>query len=135
LKAKRLFGWNVANSSESSSASSLPTSTNYRVVSTPSQSSLLSPCVQEIFASFITATLRIVDISNVATREESHGFRLANSLVSEIAELFTKCQVVSRDEAFLCILPPVMTRLRSPAKGLDGSKEKCDSASAARRLG
>ena len=90
MKAKQLFGWNIANSSEGSSASSLPTST----------SSLLSLCVQEIFASLIKAALSIVDIGNTVTKEESHGFRLANSLVSEIVELSTKSQVGSRDEAF-----------------------------------
>lgn len=89
MKAKQLFEWNIANSSEGSSASSLPTST----------SSLSSLCVREIFASFITAALSIVDIGNTVTREGSHGSRLANSLVSEIAELPTKSQVGPRDDS------------------------------------
>ncbi|KAJ2902236.1 Hemopexin/matrixin conserved site [Zalerion maritima] len=103
----RFFSWHAAK---------LPqTSEPFEVWSAPAptSSSLLSLCVQEVFSSFIKSILKIVDdVGDINLPEEIRHFHPESSLVSEIVKLFTERQLGSREEALLCVFPPMLSRLR-----------------------
>ncbi|KAH7119276.1 hypothetical protein EDB81DRAFT_667416, partial [Dactylonectria macrodidyma] len=93
------------------SQSSVP----FRVWTAPTNSSLLSLCAQEVFGSFIASILDIVDDVGSIDIQETRDFRLESSFVSEIVKLFTERQLGSREDALLCVLPPMIPRLGLPS--------------------
>ncbi|CAG8145438.1 unnamed protein product [Penicillium olsonii] len=113
----RFFGWKASNSPENHEN---PTPS---VWSSPVQGSLVSACAQEVFISFLGGILDIVEDLGDVNIQETKSFRLENSLVTEIVELFTEMQLGSRQEALMCVLPLMIPRLRvsSTEGGLDAA--------------
>ncbi|KAJ5641883.1 hypothetical protein N7490_005883 [Penicillium lividum] len=114
----RFFGWKAAQ---------LPQSQNSAVVSlwsAPIKGSLVSPCAQEVFASFIASILDIVDDIGPVDVQEAETFRLENILVTEIVGLFTEMQLGSRQEALLCVMPLMIPQLkmRSAESALEAAR-------------
>ncbi|EHK19649.1 uncharacterized protein TRIVIDRAFT_216536, partial [Trichoderma virens Gv29-8] len=56
------------------------------------------------------------DIGDISIQEPLH-FRLENDLVSEIIKLFTQTQLGSKEDALLCVLPPMIPRLKLSSTG------------------
>ncbi|UKZ58095.1 hypothetical protein TrVGV298_011960 [Trichoderma virens] len=107
----RFFGWHTAELSQSHEF--VP----FIVSSTSTTGSLLSLCTQEVFGFFIASMLDIVDdIGDISIQEPLH-FRLENDLVSEIIKLFTQTQLGSKEDALLCVLPPMIPRLKLSSTG------------------
>ncbi|KAJ5401889.1 uncharacterized protein N7487_007785 [Penicillium crustosum] len=93
LSRVRFFGWKAAQ---------LSRSLGYETPglwSAPIKGSLVSMCAQEVFASFITSMLDIVDGVGLVDVQETEPFRLENSLVADIVGLFTEMGLGSRQEA------------------------------------
>ncbi|CAG7930457.1 unnamed protein product [Penicillium olsonii] len=113
----RFFGWKASNSPENQDH---PTPS---VWSSPVQGSLVSACAQQVFISFLSGILDIVEDLGDVNIQETKSFRLENSLVTEIVELFTEMQLGSRQEALMCVLPLMIPRLRvsSTESGLDAA--------------
>ncbi|KAJ5213561.1 hypothetical protein N7449_000730 [Penicillium cf. viridicatum] len=104
----RFFGWKGAQLSQSlgSETSSL--------WSAPIKASLVSTCAQEVFASFITSMLDIVNGVGPVDVQEAEPFRLGNSLVTEIVGLFTEMGLGSRQEALFCVIPLMLPHVKMP---------------------
>ncbi|KAJ5502904.1 hypothetical protein N7463_005778 [Penicillium fimorum] len=105
----RFFGWKTANLSQSQD------SEGFNLWSAPMTGSLVTSCAQEIFASFLTSILDIVDNFGNVHIEEAESIRLENGLVSEIVALFTEMRLGSKLEALLCVIPLVLPRLEMPS--------------------
>ncbi|KAF3066896.1 putative ankyrin repeat protein [Trichoderma lentiforme] len=102
----RFFGWHTTETSH------IPDSTPLTIMSTRTDSSLLSLCAQEVFGSFIASILKITDdIGDINIQETPH-FRLESSLVAEMIKMFTEARLGSNEDALLCILPTMIPRLR-----------------------
>ncbi|KAL6821246.1 hypothetical protein V8C40DRAFT_280587 [Trichoderma camerunense] len=102
----RFFGWHATETSH------IPDSTPLTIMSTQTDSSLLSLCAQEVFGSFIASILKITDdIGDINIQETPH-FRLESSLVTEMIKMFTEARLGSNEDALLCILPTMIPRLR-----------------------
>ncbi|KAL7903346.1 hypothetical protein HDV63DRAFT_120359 [Trichoderma sp. SZMC 28014] len=102
----RFFGWHTAD------ASHLQGSTPLKIWSAPTNSPLLSLCAQEVFGSFVVSIIDIINLVKDINIREDPDVRLASGLISEIITLFTEAQLGSREDALLCILPPMTTRSR-----------------------
>lgn len=118
----RFFGWNTAD---------LSPSQDFHEPSLWSASmtdSLVAPCAQEIFASFLTSILDIVDGLGDVHVKEAESFRLENNLVSEVVNLFTEMQLGSRLEALLCVIPLTLPHLKmhSAAAALTAAKKSAN---------
>ncbi|KAM0430881.1 hypothetical protein ACHAPT_005514 [Fusarium lateritium] len=88
------------------------------VWSAPTNTSLLSLCTQEAFGMFIKSILDVVDdFGSMDIQQETQHFRLENSLVSELARLFTESRLGPREDALLCVLPPMISRLALSSTG------------------
>ncbi|KAL7787576.1 hypothetical protein V8C43DRAFT_316829 [Trichoderma afarasin] len=102
----RFFGWHATETPH------IPDSTPLTIMSTRTDSSLLSLCAQEVFGSFIASILKITDdIGDINIQETPH-FRLESSLVTEMIKMFTEARLGSNEDALLCILPTMIPRLR-----------------------
>jgi ankyrin repeat protein len=121
----RFFGRKAAQSSQSqvSKTSSL--------FSAPINGSLVSACAQEIFSSFLESILDIVDDVGPVDLQETEPFRLQNSLVTEVVTLFAEMQLGTRQEALLCVVPLMISHLKTPspasvlaAAGKSASKQR-----------
>ncbi|OQD64127.1 hypothetical protein PENPOL_c008G08361 [Penicillium polonicum] len=104
----RFFGWKAAQLSQS------PGSETSSLWSAPIKGSLVSTCAQEVFASFITSMLDIVNGAGPVDVQEAEPFRLENSLVTEIVGLFTEMGLGSRQEALFCVIPLMLPHLKMP---------------------
>ncbi|KAL7789097.1 hypothetical protein V8C37DRAFT_418073 [Trichoderma ceciliae] len=103
----RFFGWHAAEPSHSNDP--------LKVWSASTNTSFLSLCAQEVFGSFIASILDIVDdIGDINIQGTLH-LRLDSSLVSELVKLFTERQLGSKEDALLCVLPPMLPRLGMPS--------------------
>ena len=108
LPRVRFFGWKAAQ---------LSRSLGYETPglwSAPIKGSLVSTCAQEVFASFITSMLDIVDSVGLVDVQETEPFRLENSLVADIVGLFTEMGLGSRQEALFCVIPLMLPHLKMP---------------------
>lgn len=75
--------------------------------------SRLSLCSHELFRSFIASILEILDdIGVVDSQEANEPYLVERSLVSQVVELFTETKLGSRQDALLCILPPIISPVR-----------------------
>ncbi|OCL13603.1 hypothetical protein AOQ84DRAFT_372031 [Glonium stellatum] len=116
-------GWKTCSASlvgmKKKQSLAFPKPREYRVWAVPTKCSPLSLCVQEVFASFFKSIIGLVeDIGSIEIQKEYRNFRLANSLVSEIVEVFTETQLGSKGDAMLCVLPSIISQFKSPlAKG------------------
>lgn len=108
-KETRFFGWHTAEPSQRQG------SAPFEVWSAPTNSSLLSLCAQEVFGSFIVSIFDTVNLAEDVGIQEDPYVRLESSLVSDIITLFTEAQLGSREDALLCILPPMTSRLKMPS--------------------
>ncbi|UKZ70436.1 uncharacterized protein TrAtP1_011416 [Trichoderma atroviride] len=108
-KETRFFGWHAADPSQRQGSSP------FEVWSAPTNSSLPSLCAQEVFGSFIVSIFDTVNLAEDVGIQEDPYVRLESSLVSEIITLFTEAQLGSREDALLCILPPMTSRLKMPS--------------------
>ncbi|UKZ83793.1 hypothetical protein TrVFT333_011606 [Trichoderma virens FT-333] len=118
----RFFGWHTTELPQSHEP--VP----FTVSSAFTNGSLLSLCTQEVFGFFIASMLDIVDdIGDISIQEPLH-FRLENDLVSEIVVLFTETQLGSKEDARLCVLPPMIPRLRlsSTQSALEAAMRKAN---------
>lgn len=104
----RFFGWKAAQLSQS------PGSETSSLWSAPINGSLVSTCAQEVFASFITSMLDIVNGVGPVGIQEAEPFRLENSLVTEIVGLFTEMGLASRQEALFCVIHLMLPHLKMP---------------------
>ncbi|KAJ5869797.1 hypothetical protein N7455_004738 [Penicillium solitum] len=104
----RFFGWKGAQLSQS------PDPTTSSLWSAPIKGSLVSTCAQEVFASFITSMLDIVNGVGPVDVQEVEPFRLENSLVTDIVGLFTEMGLGSRQEALFCVIPLMLPHLKMP---------------------
>ncbi|OAQ97345.1 hypothetical protein LLEC1_05057 [Akanthomyces lecanii] len=76
------------------------------------ESDLLTLCSQEIFGSFLSGILHVLDdIGTVDIQETQEPFLVERTLISQMMELFTKTGLGSKDDALLCVLPPIITPL------------------------
>ncbi|KAH8659516.1 hypothetical protein BGZ61DRAFT_303571, partial [Ilyonectria robusta] len=57
------------------------------------------------------------DFGSIDIQQETQHFRLENNLVSELANLFTESQLGPREDALLCVLPPIISRLTLSSAG------------------
>ncbi|KAH6881074.1 hypothetical protein B0T10DRAFT_376316, partial [Thelonectria olida] len=57
------------------------------------------------------------DFGRIDIQQETQQFRLENSLVSELAKLFTESQLGPREDALLCVLPPIISQLTLSSAG------------------
>ncbi|KAL6693684.1 hypothetical protein J3F84DRAFT_400942 [Trichoderma pleuroticola] len=105
-KEVRFFGWQATKTSQG------PSSDPSSVISTHTDSSLLSQCAQEVFGSFISSILEILDDIGDIDIQETPSFRLENIFVTKMVKLFTETQLGSNEDALLCILPLMIPRLR-----------------------
>ncbi|KAM0452318.1 hypothetical protein ACHAO4_005529 [Trichoderma viride] len=105
----RFFGWHTADPSQRHG------SAPFEVWSVPTNSSLLSLCAQEVFGSFLVSIFDTVDATEDIDIQEDPYVRLESNLVSEIIRLFTEARLGSREDALLCILPPMISRLKMPS--------------------
>lgn len=105
----RFFGWHTAEPSQRHG------SAPFEVWSAPTNSSLLSLCAQEVFGSFIVSIFDTVNLAEDVGIQEDPYVRLESSLVSDIITLFTEARLGSREDALLCILPPMASRLKMPS--------------------
>ncbi|OQD85849.1 hypothetical protein PENANT_c009G03204 [Penicillium antarcticum] len=105
----RFFGQKAAQLSQNqvSKTSSL--------FSTPINGSLVSACAQEVFSSFLESILDIVDDIGPVNLQETEPFRLQNSLVTEVVRLFTEMHVGPRHEALHCVVPLMISHLKTPS--------------------
>ncbi|KAH8125174.1 hypothetical protein ACSS6W_009230 [Trichoderma asperelloides] len=108
-KETRFFGWHTADPSQ------IHGSAPFEAWSAPTNSSLLSLCAQEVFGSFIVSIFDTVDAAEDVDIQEDPYVRLESNLVSEIIRLFTEARLGSREDALLCILPPMTSRLKMPS--------------------
>ncbi|KAJ5412956.1 hypothetical protein N7465_005261 [Penicillium sp. CMV-2018d] len=104
----RFFGWKAAQLPQS------PGSKTTSLWSAPIKGSLVSTCAQEVFASFITSMLDIVNGVGPVDVQEAEPFRLENSLVTDIVGLFTEMGLGSRQEALFCVIPLMLPHLKMP---------------------
>ena len=104
-----VFGWHAVTA---------PPSDNILHCLTTTNCPLLSLCGQEIFSSFFRSILGVVsDVGDIKVDQENQGFRLTNILISEIAEMFVRMELGSRDDALLCMLPPVVDQESRAGRG------------------
>ena len=80
--------------------------------------SLLSLWSREVFGSFVTSIGEIVEDVGEIEVEEGQQLHLTNNLVLEIADIFVRSQLGSRNDAILCAALPVISWLRSPAASI-----------------
>lgn len=103
----RLFGWHVRERVTPAH----PDTEAVPIWTTPTSSTLLSLCAQEIFAASVRSMLSVVNsIGDIEIVDEYQEFVLSNRLVSGIADEFAAAELGSKDEGFLCILPPLVWR-------------------------
>ncbi|KKO99702.1 hypothetical protein THAR02_08180 [Trichoderma harzianum] len=105
-KEIRLFGWHVMEASQSSNPN--PSI----VMSAHTDSSLLSLCAQEVFGSFVSCILNILEDIGDMDIQETPSFHLENILVAEMVKLFTEAQLGPNEDALICILPLMIPRLK-----------------------
>ena len=104
----RFFGWKGVQLSQS------PDPATSSLWSAPIKGSLVSTCAQEVFASFITSMLDIVNGVGPIDVQGAEPFRLENSLVTDIVGLFTEIGLGSRQEALVCVIPLMLPHLKMP---------------------
>ncbi|KAF5519285.1 Ankyrin repeat and SAM domain-containing protein 3 [Colletotrichum aenigma] len=81
------------------------------VFTLPTTSDLLSLCAQEILGTFVKIILDLVkSIGEVEVDGTADNVCLRSRLVSELAEAIEKSGLASRDDALLCVLPPIVRR-------------------------
>ncbi|KAL7925582.1 hypothetical protein ACQKWADRAFT_284464 [Trichoderma austrokoningii] len=107
-KETRLFGWYTTEPSQRNA--SVP----FKVWSASTDSSLLSLCAQEVFGSFLVSIFDAIDAVEDVDIQETPYVHLESKLVSEVTQLFTDARLGSREDALLCVLPPLISRLRMP---------------------
>jgi ankyrin repeat protein len=101
----RLFGWHVRERVTPAH----PDTEAVPIWTTPTNSTLLSLCVQEIFAASVKSMLSVINsIGDIEIVEKYQDFGLSNRLFSDIVDEFETAGLGSRDEGFLCILPPLV---------------------------
>lgn len=105
----RFFGWYTTEPSQRHG--SVP----FKVWSASSESSLLSLCAQEVFGSFLMSIFDTMDAVEDVDIQEAPYVHLESKLVSEIIQLFTGTRLGSREDALLCVLPPIISRLKMPS--------------------
>lgn len=105
----RLFGWYTTEPSWRHG--SVP----FKVWSASTDSSLLSLCAQEVFGSFLVSIFDTMDAVEDIDIQETPHVHLESKLVSEIIQLFTDARLGSREDALLCVLPPIISRLKMPS--------------------
>ncbi|UKZ93787.1 uncharacterized protein TrAFT101_008695 [Trichoderma asperellum] len=105
----RFFGWHTAEPSKRHG------SARFEVWSASTNSSLLSLCAQEVFGSFIVSIFGTVGAVDDVGIQETPYARLESNLMSEIMKSFTEARLGSREDALLCILPPMISQLKIPS--------------------
>ncbi|KAM0479862.1 hypothetical protein ACHAPX_004439 [Trichoderma viride] len=105
----RLFGWYTTEPSQRHS------SAPFKVWSASTDSSLLSLCAQEVFGSFLVSIFDTMDAVEDTDIQETPHVHLENKLVSEMIQLFADARLGSREDALLCVLPPIISRLKMPS--------------------
>ncbi|KAI1398610.1 hypothetical protein F4819DRAFT_21440 [Hypoxylon fuscum] len=112
--AVRLFGWhNIELSQIQDSESTLGL---FEFYTSDISGGLLSSCAQDVFGSFVKSILDMThNLDSIDIEEDRQGFRLGNTVVTEMVKSFTESELGSRREALLCVLPPMIARLQLPS--------------------
>ncbi|KAM0456364.1 hypothetical protein ACHAPV_007306 [Trichoderma viride] len=105
----RLFGWYTTEPSRRHG------SAPFKVWSASTDSSLLSLCAQEVFGSFLVSIFDTMDAVEDIDIQETPHVHLESKIVSEMIQLFTDARLGSREDALLCVLPPIISRLKMPS--------------------
>ncbi|PON24118.1 hypothetical protein TGAM01_v207129 [Trichoderma gamsii] len=105
----RLFGWYTTEPSRRHG------SAPFKVWSASTDSSLLSLCAQEVFGAFLVSIFDTMDAVEDIDIQETPHVHLESKLVSEMIQLFTDARLGSREDALLCVLPPIISRLKIPS--------------------
>lgn len=105
----RIFGWHTTEASQRHG------SAPFEVWSASTDSSLLSLCAQEVFGSFLVSIFDTMDAVEDIDIQEAPYVHLESKLVSEIIQLFTDTRLGSREDALLCVLPPIISLLKMPS--------------------
>jgi hypothetical protein len=106
----RPFGWNTEG--DSSAMNLYNTSGKFKMLSAASSGTLVSSCADEVFASFLTSVLDKFTKQEDARIEVVDGDpHLRSPLVEKVVKAFTDSQLGSAEEAMLCVLPPIISRL------------------------
>ncbi|KAF5492103.1 Ankyrin repeat and SAM domain-containing protein 3 [Colletotrichum siamense] len=104
----QLFGW---FSGEPLHLSSSSEQSEIDVFTLPTTSDLLSLCAQEILGTFVKSILDLVkSIGEVEVDGTADNVCLRSRLASELVEAIEKSGLASRDDALLCVLPPIVRR-------------------------
>lgn len=93
----RFFGWYATELPQ------VKDPVSFRVWSSPTNSSLLSLCTQEVFGSFVKSILNVMTDFGGINVQRMQDFRLENSLMSDLVEIVTECQLCPRGDALLCL--------------------------------
>lgn len=101
----RFFGWHAIAPKDHH---------DLEVWSAPTQkNSLISLCAQEVFGFFIRSISSVIDdFGDIKTKQEGRDLHLVNDLVSDLVRSFLNNELGQREDALLCILPPLLSQLR-----------------------
>ncbi|KAK1243820.1 hypothetical protein MKX08_001958 [Trichoderma sp. CBMAI-0020] len=105
----RFFGWYTVEPSRRQSLAP------FKVWSATTDSSLVSLCAQEVFGSFLVSIFNTMDTVEDVDIQETPYVYLESKLVSEIIQLFIDTRLGSREDALLCVLPPIISQLKMPS--------------------
>ncbi|KAH0437104.1 ankyrin repeat domain-containing protein 28 [Colletotrichum camelliae] len=104
----QLFGW---YSGEPLHVSPPSAQSEIDVFTLPTTSDLLSLCAQEILGTFVKSILDLgMSIGEVEVEGSADNVCLRSRLASELSEAIAKSGLASRDDALLCVLPPIVRR-------------------------
>ncbi|RYP61522.1 hypothetical protein DL771_010109 [Monosporascus sp. 5C6A] len=116
---QRFCGWNPVYESLRSAnalAQQPDQQVELRVQTCSTNESLLDICAQELFVALTMSLTKTPAIGNATLVEDAGKVRLDNPTVSTLVKAFTGAGLGSRSDAFLCIIPALGSRLRTPAE-------------------
>ncbi|RYP07700.1 hypothetical protein DL765_009042 [Monosporascus sp. GIB2] len=119
LTLKRFCGWNPVYESLRSAnalAQQPDQQVKLRIQTCSTNESLLDICAQELFVALAISLTKTPAISSATLVEDAGKVRLDNPTVSTFVKAFAEAGLGSRSDAFLCIIPALGSRLRTPAE-------------------
>ncbi|CAG9987980.1 unnamed protein product [Clonostachys byssicola] len=112
----RLFGWNIEPRSDLKDL--CKASGTFKMISTTTSGTLVSSCAHEVFASFLASVLdEFPDHEDARIEVANEDPHLRSPLVEKLVKAFTDSQLGSAEEAMLCVLPPIVSRLDQMRRG------------------
>lgn len=105
-KMCRFFGWNTLQN---------PPAGEVELVAVQTSASLANLCARELYASFVSAVLPMVDLSRGIMELHSDGddFQIKHGLLEKIFRIFQSSGLGSRHDAALCTIPAILSERRA----------------------